>query len=117
MYESGVPEKLIQERTGHRSIEALRLYERSNASQHQAVSKILSDTRHVYHHTERHSMSRQSSTTQMYNVAPFTTSGVSFQNLHGCTINITQTPPPQTTQLTDFSESELDKLFAEITDY
>ena len=32
-------------------------------------------------------------------------------------INITQTPPPQTTQLTYFSESELDKLFAEITDF
>ena len=82
MYESGVPEKLIQEKTGHRSIEALRLYERSNANQHQAVSKILSDTqRHVYHHTERHSTLRQSSKTQMYNVAPFTTPGVSFQNL------------------------------------
>lgn len=28
LYESGVPEKLIQERTGHRSLEALRVYER-----------------------------------------------------------------------------------------
>ena len=44
MYESGVPEKLIKERTGHRSIEALRMYKRSNAGQHQVVSRILSDS-------------------------------------------------------------------------
>ena len=31
MYETGVPEKVIQERTGHRSLEALRVYERTNA--------------------------------------------------------------------------------------
>ena len=42
MYESGVPEKLIQERTGHHSLEALQSYERSNAGQHQTVSAILS---------------------------------------------------------------------------
>ena len=42
MYDSGVPEKLIQERTGHRSLEALRMYERTNAQQHQAISAVLS---------------------------------------------------------------------------
>ena len=42
LYESGVPEKLIQERTGHRSLEALCVYERTNIQQHKAVSSILS---------------------------------------------------------------------------
>ena len=42
MYEMGVPEKVIQERTGHRSIEALRVYERTNTHQQQAASNILS---------------------------------------------------------------------------
>ena len=44
LYESGVPEKLIQERTGHRSLEALRviLYERTSIlkQQNKAVSSI-----------------------------------------------------------------------------
>ena len=44
MYDStsGVPEKMIQERTGHRSLEALRMYERTSERQHQAVSAVLS---------------------------------------------------------------------------
>ncbi len=36
MFASNVPEKLIQSRTGHRSLQSLRLYE-----QHQAVSNVL----------------------------------------------------------------------------
>ena len=39
-----MPEKLIQERTGHCSLEALRMYERTNENQHKAVSSILSAT-------------------------------------------------------------------------
>ncbi len=43
MYNAGIPEKLIQERTGHRSLDALRTYERSNDQQQkEAVSSILS---------------------------------------------------------------------------
>ena len=41
MYISGVPEKVIQERIGHRSLEALRVYERSNSQQHEAASSVL----------------------------------------------------------------------------
>ena len=41
MFAANVPEKLIQSRTGHRSLEALRLYERPSHEQHQAVSKVL----------------------------------------------------------------------------
>ena len=34
-------EKIIQERTGRRSIKALRMYEQATTSQHVAVSNIL----------------------------------------------------------------------------
>ena len=44
MFQLGAPEKVIQERTGHRSIEALRSYERSSESQHKAVSSLLTSS-------------------------------------------------------------------------
>ena len=37
LFKRGAPEKLIQERTGHRSLEALRTYERSSEEQHKAT--------------------------------------------------------------------------------
>lgn len=37
----GVPEKLVQERTRHRTVKALRMYERISASQHNAVCNLL----------------------------------------------------------------------------
>ena len=43
MFRQGAPEKLIQERTGHRSLEALRSYERLDEEQHKAVSSLLSN--------------------------------------------------------------------------
>ena len=41
MYQAGVPEKLIQERTGHLSVDGLRHYERTTVGQQAAVSRIL----------------------------------------------------------------------------
>lgn len=41
LFEANVPEKIIQERTGHRSLKALRLYERTTDEQHLGVSSIL----------------------------------------------------------------------------
>jgi hypothetical protein len=38
MFEQGAPEKLIQERTGHRFLEGLWTYERSSESQHRALT-------------------------------------------------------------------------------
>ena len=123
MYESGVPEKLIQERTGHRSLEALRSYERSNADQHQTVSAILSaPQQQMYRHTTEtrslfHSMQSSIELEPSHNLP-----GVSFQNLHGCTINIHNQPqPPSSThmtqsQLINMSDSELDSILAEIND-
>ena len=36
-----VPEKIVQERSGHRSLDSLGCYERTSKEQHQAVSSIL----------------------------------------------------------------------------
>lgn len=41
LFEANVPEKLIQERTGHRSTSALRQYEHTSVQQHQSVSSII----------------------------------------------------------------------------
>ena len=48
----GVPEKIIQERTGHRSKECLRMYEHTNEKQQLAVSKVLSSTTEVNFQSE-----------------------------------------------------------------
>ena len=45
MFQQGAPEKLIQERTGHRSLEGLRSYERCSENQHRALSIVLSSNR------------------------------------------------------------------------
>ena len=42
LFRANVPEKIIQQRTGHRSLKALRTYERTTSQQHLAVSRILS---------------------------------------------------------------------------
>lgn len=41
LYEAGVPEKIIQQRTGHRCLSSLRTYERVSSEQELAVSRIL----------------------------------------------------------------------------
>ena len=50
MYECHVPEKLIKERTGHRSLDALRTYERASRAQQQTVSSVIASTDHVDFH-------------------------------------------------------------------
>ena len=42
LFDAGVPEKIIQTRTGHRSLGGLRVYERVTDEQDEQVSKILS---------------------------------------------------------------------------
>jgi len=41
LFKANVLEKVIQERTGHRPLDALRMYERSTERQHGGASKIL----------------------------------------------------------------------------
>ena len=52
LFDSGVPEKIIQERTGHRSLEPLRTYERTTEHQHKAVSTPLSVGSSKYSHSK-----------------------------------------------------------------
>ena len=49
MFESGVPEKIIQQRTGHHSLEGVRHYEQTTAQQQQVVCNTLaSEKRKVF---------------------------------------------------------------------
>ena len=41
LFEANVPEKLIQERTGYKSTDALRRYERTSVVQQKAVSSVI----------------------------------------------------------------------------
>ena len=58
LYHSGVPEKLIQEKTGHRSLEALRVYEHTKLNTklshpffpHQ--SRLHTPTKYAHHQTK-----------------------------------------------------------------
>ena len=47
LYQSGVDEQLVMERTGHRSIEGVRSYKRTSAEQRMALSDILNWSRKV----------------------------------------------------------------------
>lgn len=49
LYQAGVPETLIKRRTGHRSAEGLRQYERTSSEQNLVISKILAPN--VQHNT------------------------------------------------------------------
>ena len=42
LYDSGVPEKAIMKRSGHRSIEGVRTYQREGVNANVAVSNVLS---------------------------------------------------------------------------
>ena len=44
LFDAGVPESVIQKRTGHKSLDGLRTHERVTQSQEQAVAKILLQT-------------------------------------------------------------------------
>uniref|UniRef100_A0A1X7U4V1 Uncharacterized protein n=1 Tax=Amphimedon queenslandica TaxID=400682 RepID=A0A1X7U4V1_AMPQE len=82
LFEANVPEKLIQERTGHRSIKALRLYERTTDKQHEEVSMILAkrDEEQKYGKQQEKMSASEVTSTSM----PFPT----FGTLKHCTINI-----------------------------
>ena len=43
MFSRGVPEKLIAEKTGHRSLKALRFYERTQPEMEKAVGAVIAD--------------------------------------------------------------------------
>ncbi len=48
MFNKGVPEKLIAEKSGHRSLKALRVYERTSVSQEKSAGTCLQDSDHDF---------------------------------------------------------------------
>ncbi len=83
MFQQGVPEKLIQERTGRRSLEGLRSYERLSETQHRAASSVLSKEKILHFHNGTFRALSLPSSNQLAKPV-----NISLQNLHGCTINI-----------------------------
>ena len=85
MFQAQVPEKIIQERTGHRSLAPLRMYERTTEEQHKAASTILSSS---FEQTFQQTLNTPQ--------APFQNSAPgqpSFNyNMTACTVNILQAP-------------------------
>ena len=59
LFHAQVPEKLIQQRTGHRSLEALRQYERTSPSQLLDVSNIMSHGGNKTYNDDRLLMAKQ----------------------------------------------------------
>ena len=83
LFAAGVPERIIQERTGHRSLKALRTYERTSAEQHQAVSEILGSRTLLQYEEAIHkevTLSEHSEPSQNY-----------FNN---CIVHVYQSGPP-----------------------
>jgi hypothetical protein len=109
LLEANVPEKIIQERTGHRAATALRLYviERTTADQHQAISNILGSKDSVSY----------PSVLQQYNIqanvaVPPSQPITPFFNMSGCTVNISFHPSnPPLPPLPELTAEELKELF------
>ena len=85
LYTAGVPEKIIQERTGHRSLECLRMYEQTSDSQHTAVSKILSSSQETTFNGEISKLKQQSSAVSSHVQS---TSCMPTMNFNNCSVNI-----------------------------
>ena len=91
MFEIGVPEKIIMERTWKKTLDALRTYERKNDKQHNSFFNY-----------------NKSSNTLNYPQQ----SGFSFASLHGCTSNINAATVPQSTNY-HLNEKEFEKFITE----
>ena len=78
MFQAGVREKIVQERTGHRSLEALRMYERTTTTQHMEVSRVLSAQKDQKYATCNSSLPAKQSDTA---------GGVCFSTIFGTTTN------------------------------
>lgn len=89
LYNGGVPEKLIMERSGHLSISGVRSYERTSELQKKEVSQLMSNTTtlqetKIHNVTVAESESEKEPTNNKENI-------FDIKDLHGCTINITFT--------------------------
>ena len=99
LYDASVPEKIIQNRTGHRSLGGLRLYERITKEQDEQVSKILSGSVKKY---EGGNNDAESPDTNFSSVHSSSSASLSIASTlvqpaakyNHCTVNMYQMPPP-----------------------
>ena len=103
MFQAGVPEKIIQQRMGHLSLKALRMYERTTDEQQRAVCSVLQSVNPTPSYiNELESVTSTSSTSSSTPSLPPACSSVhntaSSSNAcakvyNNCTFNITIGPP------------------------
>lgn len=89
LFVAGVPERIIQERIGHVSVEALRKYERVTNSQELAVSKILAGEEDSFKPSE--DTSKPDKKPLAFSQPP----ALAAPQYNHCTFNVSySTPPP-----------------------
>ena len=111
LFQSEIPEKIIQKTTGHRSLEALRKYERTSKEQHQAVSKVMMSAKKVKYNEKLQENQVQ---TRLVEKNPLDTVQKVFGDLTNCSIgNITVNIAPTFTTQTRI-DSEFDSLVSNI---
>ena len=86
LYNSGVPEKLIMERSGHLSVTGGRSYERTSNLQRQQVSEVIAKPTASASGTTF--VSEQNKTVVAHSQQANKENIFDINNLHGCTINI-----------------------------
>ena len=92
LFNAGVPEKVIQERTGHLSLTGLHQYERTNYDQQLAVSRVLLSSEN---------------TTYCQQLIPTQSCFLPTSAPTGCTVSITNHPSQQYVQTCSVTHIEL----------
>ena len=93
LFQSDVPEKIVQECTGHNSIKALRLYERTTAQQNEQVSKVLATRSTLAPLTwEKRPTPASSDPTTFQQFYPLLLCLYIFGAVQNCTINVNYAP-------------------------
>ena len=82
LFEANVPEKLIKERTGHKSLDALRLHEHTSVDQQKSVSNLMCSS-------SKENQFQFSSPSGNTSTSAFSSSQTMFKDFNNCTFNIT----------------------------
>jgi hypothetical protein len=95
LYTAGVPEKIIQERTGHRLVECLRMYEHTSDKQQHAVSTILSSSSELNYQSEMQKLEMCETHATSHSLTITTIPNMTFNNCQ-VSINYNQDPSAPT---------------------
>ena len=92
MYKHGIQEKPIQSRTGHKSVEALRVYEWPGVEQHREAWEALADITNISAEKQLIHLPKSKLPSVLPAVYPCHTTGMSAQvptsNFSGCSVNV-----------------------------